>query len=221
MGERHCLMLHGFTGGPYELTPLADHLTRKGTVCHVPVLPGHDPDLRTLGEVRWIDWVHEASVEAARLTRYYGTFDLIGFSMGGLISAYIANRFPIRKLVLLNAAVYYFSPLRFIKNLAFRAQSNEWFNWNEKKRKTPWRATRQFIELNKQMRPELPQITVPTFIAQGEQDPIIHPKSAHYLYRKLRGEKEIHYYPGTRHMICLEPEAPLLFKSVEQFLDKK
>lgn len=213
-------MLHGFTGGPYELTPLAEHLTRQGIICHVPVLPGHDPDLRTLGDVQWNDWVEAAATEAALLTKRYGTIDVVGFSMGGLLSAYIANRFPIRKLVLLSAAVYYFSPFRFMKNMANQALNNEWFNWNEKKKKTPIRAAIQFIELNKQMRPELPQITVPTFIAQGEQDPIIHPRSARYLYRKLQGEKEIHYYSDTRHMICLEPEAPKLFRSVERFLNK-
>ncbi|MDF2964170.1 MAG: esterase/lipase [Paenibacillus sp.] len=202
------------------MTPLAEHLSRAGTICHVPVLPGHDPELRTLGQVQWDDWLKAAALEASKLTERYGTIDLVGFSMGGLLSAYIANRFPVRKLVLLNAAVFYFSPLRFMKDLARRARSNDWTHWNGKMKKTPWKATIQFMELNKQMRPELPKITVPTFIAQGEQDHIIHPRSARYLYRKLQGEKEIHFFPDSRHMICLEEEAPVLFHSVERFLYK-
>ncbi|WP_240419632.1 alpha/beta hydrolase [Paenibacillus periandrae] len=219
MEKRHCLMLHGFTGGPYELTPLAAYLTEQGTVCHVPTLPGHDPELSTLGETNWHDWLEAAAMEASSLTAQYGEIDLVGFSMGGLISAYIANRYPIRRLVLLNAAVFYFSPYRFMRELVRRIQMDDWSNWG-KVRRTPLKATRQFIMLNKQMRPELPMIKVPTLIAQGEQDGIIHPKSAHYLFNQLQGEKEIEFFPEARHMICLEPGAQAVFHSVERFLTK-
>jgi carboxylesterase len=217
--SRHCLMLHGFTGGPYELTPLAEHLTQVGEICHVPTLPGHEPDLRTLGQTHWNEWIEAASSEASRLTTMYGEIDLVGFSMGGLLSAYIANRFPIRRLVLLNAAVFYFSPLRFVKDVARRIHTDDWSNWSKVK-KTPLKATRQFVILNKQMLPELPQIKVPTLIAQGELDGIIHPKSAHYLFRQLQGEKELEFFSGSRHMICLEPGAQDVFRSVERFLTK-
>jgi carboxylesterase len=219
MEKRHCLMLHGFTGGPYELTPLAEHLTGLGAICHVPTLPGHDPELRNLGQVEWNDWLEAASLEAMKLTNLYGEIDLVGFSMGGLLSAYIANRFPVRRMVLLNAAVFYFSPLRFVKDVVRRIVTDDWTGWSKFK-KTPLKATRQFVKLNKQIRPELPNITVPTFIAQGGQDGIIHPRSALYLYRQLQGEKEIEFFSGSRHMICLEPGADAVFESVERFLYK-
>jgi carboxylesterase len=217
--NRHCLMLHGFTGGPYELTPLAEHLTQWGVTCHVPTLPGHDPELSTLGQTHWDDWLQSAANEASRLTTQYGEIDLIGFSMGGLLSAYIANRYPIRRLVLLNAAVFYFSPLRFAKDIVRRIRTDDWSNWSKVK-KTPLKATRQFVKLNKRMKPEYPHIKVPTLIAQGELDGIIHPKSAQYLYNRLQGEKEIEYFPDSRHMICLEPGAEAVFRSVERFLAK-
>jgi carboxylesterase len=139
--------------------------------------------------------------------------------MGGLISAFIANRFPVRRMVLLNAAVFYFSPLRFVKDVLRRIATDDWANWSKVKR-TPLKATRQFVKLNKQILPELPRITVPTFIAQGEEDNIIHPKSAQYLYQQLQGEKEIEIFSGLRHMICLEPGAHVVFQSVERFLSK-
>ncbi|NHN30763.1 alpha/beta hydrolase [Paenibacillus agricola] len=219
MESRHCLMLHGFTGGPYELTPLAEHLTSLGEICHVPTLPGHESDLRSLGQTQWKEWIVAASDEASRLTTLYGEIDLVGFSMGGLLSAYIANRFPIRRLVLLNAAVYYFSPLRFVKDVVRRIRTDDWAHWSKVKR-TPLKATQQFIALNKQMRPELPQIKVPTLIAQGGMDGIIHPKSAQYLYRQLQGEKQLEIFADARHLICLEPGAQDVFRSVERFLTK-
>lgn len=219
MESRHCLMLHGFTGGPYELAPLAEHLMQIGETCHVPTLPGHEPELKTLGQTQWNEWIEAASGEASRLTTMYGEIDLIGFSMGGLLSAYIANRFPIRRLVLLNAAVFYFSPLRFVKDVVRRIRTDDWAHWSKVK-KTPLRATRQFLELNKQMLPEISQIKVPTLIAHGELDGIIHPKSAQYLYRQLQGEKELEIFSGLHHMICLEPGAQDVFRSVERFLIK-
>ncbi|WP_243633183.1 alpha/beta hydrolase [Paenibacillus xerothermodurans] len=220
MDNKQCLLLHGFTGGPYEVTPLADHLAELGMTCHVPVLPGHDPELRTLGQVSWRDWLEGASQEADRLTKRHGRIDLVGFSMGGLLAAYLANRFPVRRLVLLNAAVFYFSPQRFIKDIRRRIKLRDWAFWDWKIKKTPLPATLQFVTLNRRMRPELSKIEVPTLIAQGARDPIIHPKSAIYLYQHVKGEKELHVFPNTRHMICLEPEAPIVFAAVAQFLDK-
>ncbi len=86
---RCCLLLHGFTGGPYEVMPLAEHLREQGFHCHVPTLPGHDQGLKGLGDVTWRDWLRAAAREADRLARQFGEIEVVGFSMGGLLSAYL------------------------------------------------------------------------------------------------------------------------------------
>ncbi|MBP1155443.1 MULTISPECIES: alpha/beta fold hydrolase [unclassified Paenibacillus] len=214
---RCCLLLHGFTGGPYEIMPLAKHLRKQGIHCHVPTLPGHDKDLKGLGVVTWRDWLDAAASEADKLTRQFGEIDVVGFSMGGLISAYLANRFPVHRLVLLNAAVIYLS--RFINDLAERLRCRDWDHLL-RVTNTPLPAAFQFMKLARYTRlRELPRISVPTLIAQGKKDQIVHPRSAEYIYHRLRGERELIYFPNSRHMICMEQEAPELFAAVEHFLN--
>jgi carboxylesterase len=218
VADRHCLLLHGFTGGPYEVLPLAEHLQRLGFICHVPTLPGHEDDLSGLRRTKWMDWLESAAAEAEQLTHQHGPIDVIGFSMGGLISMYLANRFPIRRLVLLSAAAIYVSPARYARDLAYRIRIRD-FDHMKKMKQTPFRAALQFMKLARFVKKqELPRITVRTLIVQGQQDQIVHPHSAKYIFRRLQGEREIEWLAKSTHMICLSEEAPLLFNLVERFL---
>ncbi|WP_426453724.1 alpha/beta hydrolase [Paenibacillus sp. S-38] len=216
--HRRCLLIHGFTGGPYEVQPLAEDLTACGYECHVLRLPGHDDELAGLRTAVWQDWLKGAEAEIARLTGDGEPVDLIGFSMGGLISAYLANRYPVRRLVLLSAAAIYVSPVRFLKDLALRARQKDW-DYLKRGKKTPLRAAVEFMKLARYAkREELPKVTVPTLIAQGRRDQIVHPRSADYIYRRLQGERELHFFDRSRHLICLEEDAPDLFAEVRRFL---
>lgn len=213
------LLLHGFTGGPFELEPLAAELEKAGTRCVLPLLPWNGAELLKAGRVHWTDWVQAAEEEARRLASRPEPFDVIGFSMGGLLAAYIATRYPVRRLVLLNAAVIYVSP-HFPRGLAARIRAGD-RSQLLKMRGTPIRATWQFTRLVKHLKPELPKVQVPTFIAQSELDQVIHPLSARYLYGKLSGPREMHFFPKSDHMICQGPEASELFRAVLRFLAKE
>jgi esterase/lipase len=217
MEKPPCLLLHGFTGGPYELQPLAEHLCQSGTYCVLPSLPWNGQVLPETGRVHWSDWVEAAEEEARKLTAGPRPFDVIGFSMGGLLAAYIATRYPVRRLVLLNAAVIYVSPGHFARELTEQLRQGDRSHL-EKIRGTPIQATWQFTRLVKYLKPELPKVKVPAFIAQSEKDHVIHPSSARYLFGKLSGPKELHYYPNSNHLICLGPDASELFRHIERFL---
>jgi esterase/lipase len=220
MGKTACLLLHGFTGGPYELEPLADHLQRSGRTCSVPVLPWNGNLLPKTGRVHWTDWVEAADEQARQMSPAGETFDLIGFSMGGMLAAYLASRYPVRKLVLLNAAVIYVSPGHFAREFTERWKRGDRSSI-EKMRGTPIQAAWQFTRLVRHLKPELPKVKVPTFIAQSERDEVIHPQSARYIYGKLTGPRELHFFAKSNHLICLGPEAKDLFVRVERFLDKE
>lgn len=213
---RGCLLLHGFTGGPYEVMPLAEHLRSCGWDCFVPTLPGHEGNLRELNRVQREEWVEAACASAEEMARKYGTFDLVGFSMGGLIAAYLANRYPVRRLALLSAAVYYVSPGRFVRNATQLIRTGEIRNI-QVKYGTPLRAVLQFTRLAGELKHEFERIQIPTFIAHGDRDEVVHPRSALYIAHRIKGEKEVAVFPESRHLICLDREAEQLFRQVERF----
>lgn len=215
--QRAVLFIHGFTGGPFEIGPLAERLTAAGWLSRVPELPGHGNDSSNLGNVSWREWLRAAEKETLSLAGRYGQLDVVGFSMGGFIAAYLASRYPVRKLVLLSPAVVYFSPGRYAREFVrqFAFQDNRYLLTIKR---TPLSAVWQFIRLAKHLRKEFPRIRVPTLIVQGERDEIVHPLGAKWLYRRLVCEKQIRFFPNSRHRILLGAEARQVCDFVERFL---
>lgn len=214
-----CLLIHGFTGGPYEIQPLAEYLKKQGWYTVTPTLPGHRDDLKGLGTVTQEDWVAAMESAAKQTTEAaQGEFDLVGFSMGGLLAAYLANRFPVRRLILLNSAVYYVSPVRFFKYSWERINERRFDDFSRLK-KVPLSSTMEFIKTVRKLKSEYKKLEVPTLIIQGRQDPIIHPYSGGYIASQIKTKKELVFFPKSKHLICWEEDSHLLFGKVHQFLD--
>jgi len=213
---RPCLCFHGFTGGPYELMPLAGHLEAAGWSCVLPTLPGHESP-RRIRFVRWERWVEAADDAARRIADAYGAFDLVGFSMGGLLAAHVANRYPVRRLVLLNAAAIYLSPGRFALDVAEALHNRDWGRFALRKR-VPLKATLQFMKLARYANSLWGGIRVPTLIAQSGRDPVVHPYSARLLAARIPAPKQVIELPRSKHLICLDREADVLFEAVKRFL---
>ncbi|MDF2923361.1 MAG: esterase/lipase [Paenibacillaceae bacterium] len=221
---RACLLLHGFTGGPYEVMPLAQALTAAGWDCRVPVLPGHDPCLNGLGNVRCEDWIQMVCREAEELERKYGGFDLVGFSMGGMLAVFLAARYPVRRLALLGAAAIYVSPGRLIRYwLEYRGSgrhNRQQQLLHNKAKQTPLSATLEFMKVVHLARPDLKRIRIPVLIVQGLRDQIVHPVSARYLSKRMPGETQVVYFPKSKHLLCLDSESEQVIGTVARFLLK-
>jgi carboxylesterase len=226
-----CLCLHGFTGGPYEVAPLVDYLQeRTDWIFRVPTLPGHG-ETATLKGIQYQEWIHHAEKEWQQLQETCDEVYVIGFSMGGLIASFLAANYPVDKLVLLSAAAYYMNPRQLAADmkevmrdfLNGSLQENELFlRYKRKITETPLAATWQFSRLVSYIRPMLPLIEVPTFIAQGECDGIVPPKSAEYLYQTIGAkQKRLSLIKDSQHHICYCEENTALFSEVFNFLQEQ
>jgi len=220
-----CLLLHGFTGSPYEVEPLAESLSKHDWKVVVPTLPGHGESKEDLRHITWKDWIQKAEEELKLLLSSCSVVYVVGFSMGGMIAAYLSTKYPVAKLVLLNACVYYVNPGQMFQNMAETIKSNFTANtgllkrYMQKTLSTPVRAVVHFRRLIKVLKPELSNVTVPTLILQGECDDLVEPRSAHYIYEQIQSQvKEIHFLPQSKHLICHDCEKELVFDFVDRFL---
>jgi carboxylesterase len=95
------MLVHGFTGSPLDMRPLAEELFALGADCHAIGLPGHGTDianLQTMTEATWRDAVQQAwSAHAARYSRSL----LVGYSMGGAAALQMAAQSTPNLLLLL------------------------------------------------------------------------------------------------------------------------
>ncbi|MBU8906692.1 alpha/beta hydrolase [Desertibacillus haloalkaliphilus] len=225
-----CLCLHGFTGEPWEVEPVADYFQKQkqNWLVYTPTLPGHGPD-GNLKDVTYKQWVYAAEVAAEELLKRCSTVYVIGFSMGGMLASYIAAKYPIDKLVLLSAAAYYMNPQQLLQDLKqavrLRLQGKLqddvlYQRYSKKVADTPMTAVFQFMQAVKRIRPYLKKVTVPTLIIQGEQDGIIPKKSADYLYTTISSKKKrLVFLRKSKHMVCHDFEKDQLIEEIEQFLE--
>ncbi|MGD6796383.1 alpha/beta hydrolase [Metabacillus indicus] len=223
-----CLCIHGFTGAPYEVEPLVSYLQeRTDWVLKTPTLPGHG-ETPSLKGIEFSEWIAHAENELRDLLEECSEVYIIGFSMGGLIAAYLASRYPVEKLVLLSAAAHYLNPRQMLLDVkgliadAIRGEGakNELFiRYRKKVMETPIAAALQFRKLVRYIRPLLEKITIPVLIVQGECDGMVPVKSAVYIYEKVRSrQKELCFMPCSKHLICHGEEFPELAEVIENFL---
>ncbi|MGH2626582.1 MAG: alpha/beta hydrolase, partial [Anaerolineales bacterium] len=89
-GDLGCLLLHGFTGSPLEMVPMAEALAQDGFTVHVARLAGHGTTPEDLAETSWADWVRSARQAYLTLRAQCRAVAVGGLSMGGAIALLLA-----------------------------------------------------------------------------------------------------------------------------------
>lgn len=225
------MLIHGFTGSPHEVMPLANHLRHKTDWhIHTPTLPGH-AESEDLKDVDWLEWIAYAESQYQRMLEQHDDVYLIGFSMGGLIASYLANRYPVNRLVLLSPALYTPNTGQIIEDITdiFKEgwQKESWqdeetlghfYRYKEKIKRTPLRAVIQFRKLVKNLSPEVEKLEKPVLIVHGEKDDIVSPKSSEYIYTKAKSDdKHLLWLKESKHVVCTDCEKELIFQQVDHF----
>ena len=105
-GPTGVLVLHGYTGNPSSMRGVAEAMAAAGHTVELPVLPGHGTSVEDMIPTRFSDYSShvEAVYEdlAGRTERVF----VIGLSMGGTLTAWLASRHPeLAGIVCINAAV--------------------------------------------------------------------------------------------------------------------
>lgn len=209
------LMLHGFMGSPTSSMPLAEYLAERGISVRCPLLPGHGELPNKLRHVPHRVWFEEAEEALGVLRRQCDEIFLMGHSMGTVLSAYLIQKYPdIRGIIML--APLYDVPSRAIKLTRFLRYFVPWFYPMRFKRMEKlvherildFDPTFDFDDPAAQARlPEMtrvptagidemrkvadmgrglwPRIDVPALIFQGGRDIAVSPGNAQHVYDLL------------------------------------
>lgn len=91
------VLVHGFTGSPWDMRLLADALGGAGVPAHVPLLAGHDRGVLGVAVATLDDWRRDVDEAVGRMERQIeGPVAVVGQSMGGLLALDLALREPTR-----------------------------------------------------------------------------------------------------------------------------
>lgn len=225
------------------MAPLAAYLRSLGYEVHTPTLAGHGGGRRDMRRAAWQDWVNGAETFLVRLLSEGKQVHIMGFSMGGLIAAHLAAKYPVLSLTMLSSPIYYVNKRQILRTAAEAlkrrskrgergkggngTRSADGTDYSRKDilryaariRITPLKAVLNFRELVRRLKTDLPSVTVPALIIQGERDDLVQARSARYIYDTIGSRrKRIHFFRESRHMICLGSDREEVSRLVADFI---
>ncbi len=105
-GPHGALVLHGFTGNPASMRGVAEALAGAGFTVELPRLPGHGTVVDDMIPTGWADWAGCAEDAYRALAARCDTVVVVGLSMGGALTVWLAAEHPeIAGIVCINAVV--------------------------------------------------------------------------------------------------------------------
>lgn len=86
------VLVHGFTGTPFEVRYLGEQLAREGFAVRAPLLPGHGATIEELDRTTWRDWADAVERAVDALRGRCAQVAVIGQSLGGLLALHLGSR---------------------------------------------------------------------------------------------------------------------------------
>jgi carboxylesterase len=93
-GNVGVVLIHGFTGTPFEVRYLGDYLARAGFAVRGLLLPGHGTSIDDLDRTTWRDWTEHVERAVDSMRTRYRTVAIVGQSLGGLLALHTAAHRP-------------------------------------------------------------------------------------------------------------------------------
>lgn len=233
-GRTGCLLIHGYTGTPFEMRQLGEHLAGQGFSVLGPRLFAHATTQHDLQRARWRDWV--ASVEDGYdLLR--GTCDRVipvGLSMGGLLAILAAARLEVPGAVVLSAPFHppdaRMRPLHAVApllSLVWRFNAKGPGDWHDAQAgashlEYPQHSVRgaaELYELLLEARRALPHVRCPVLIVQSIHDRSVPWRDAEHIYAALGSDdKQMLCLSDSGHVVTRDAERERVFAATAGFV---
>ena len=228
-GSHGVLVLHGFTGNPQSMRPLAEALATAGFTVELPLLPGHGTAVEDMVPTRWEDWSGSAESQFQALAARCDRVVVVGLSMGGALTCWLAERHPhVAGIALVNPMVH-------APDAEFRAgiqslldAGTEVFDaiGSDIKKEgpveaaypgTPLAAVLSLFEGVDEVEGRLGDISCPTLLLSSREDHVVDPVSGDVLVSSVAGPVERVFLEDSYHVATLDNDAPLIEARVVAF----
>lgn len=222
--KQGCLLIHGFAGNTDEIAPMARMLEDNGYMTECPPLDGHSGKRKDLSNSDHRDWLASAEASLKKLQKECGKVVVIGFSMGGLIAANLAQTYDINSLMLLSTPYYYLDFKQFIRNTIADIREKKHMDLKRFLREAwsvSFKSMIHFMKFTSKTRLLFAKIKCPVFIGQGLQDDTVQSRSAWYIFSKvIHNNKFLKLYKNSRHQIFHGADQDEVMRDVLKFVNE-
>lgn len=239
--EISVLLIHGYKSAPKEVEELAKNLhSNFNFKIYAIRLKGHATSPINIRDIKWCDWYQNANIGYTMLSAISQKIIIIGFSTGGLLSLLLSSNkninSKINAIISINSALklrdirshlvkginlwndvlksFQISKARleYIENIPENPDINYSINYLH--------GVEQLEILMKKVDDSLIKINNNTLILQGDNDPVVNPKSAEIIYNKISGNKILKYIKANNHVIIRGNNQKESFKVINEYISK-
>ena len=238
-GQTACLLLHGFTGSPWEVRPLGEYLAAKGYFVRAPRLPGHGTTPEAMEMVTYHDWLKTAEDELFALEKYGPVF-IAGLSMGSLLALRLAALHPerVKGLALMAPAMQFRKAhvrwlkamavvplLEFFKPRIFKAGSDI---ENARVRQEapvmkqfPTSRLQDLFRVQELARQSLAQVKAPTLVLMAQRDHVVSVEGGREIERGLTNAAAVRFLALDKgfHILPRDHAKDIVLSEVAGFFD--
>ena len=222
--ERVLLLLHGFTSTPAVFRYLIPQLKNyDALIC--PVLPGHAESIQAFTHIKANDWVLYTMQVCKDLFKEYTKVDVLGLSLGGLLTCKLSQHFSFNHMFLLAPALKLpmnitrnLKLLRILKYLGFcelrGMAGNILGNYHELSyRKLPITTLMEVLTLIQEHQWVAPTCPIDLFL--GAQDSVVSSKDVEELFSQ-QPNTNIHWLNNSAHVLPLDNDLEQIIQCINE-----
>jgi carboxylesterase len=226
------LVLHGFTGSPQSMRPLAKALAAEGFTVELPLLPGHGTSVHDMLATRWSDWSSAADAAYSDLAGRCARIVVAGLSMGGTLAIWLAERYrDVAGIILVNPLVDPPAPsfremLRGMldsgaeslpaigSDIAMQGAVESAYE------ATPIEPMLSMFEAVDGIAAELGEVSCPVLLLSSRSDHVVPSESGDLLVERASGPLERVWLERSYHVATLDYDAPEVETRAVEFVRK-
>jgi carboxylesterase len=231
------VLVHGFTGSPASLRPLAELFAGRGFSVELLRLPGHGTHVRDMMTTRYADWRAEAARVIAGIKTRVERVLLVGLSMGGTLALDIASSSDVAAgVATINAPIldrdgFLVKLAPMLENIMPLAPASAAglkrhdiakpggielaYDW------VPTKSGNSLVREFPRLREQLKALTCPALIAYSRQDHSVPPANSQAILRLLAGKDVAELVlERSYHVATLDYDLELLEERLSAFADR-
>lgn len=230
------LLLHGFTGTPDVMRPLANALHEKGFTIFAPLMAGHGTTWENLEKSTWEDWYAGAERAFAQLRREHAHVGVTGLSLGGILALKLAEEHAdgLKALACLATPIKLKTWVHWAVPLIRRSPFKRFYRYQKKMdidvkdpeaKKNIWdvdemplAGIENLIHLQKVVAGRLTKITTPTLLIHGRRDSTAPYENMGLIARGLSSAvTETVTLENSYHLVTVDYDKELVCAKVGEF----
>jgi carboxylesterase len=224
------LVIHGFTGSPGTMAHLSGGIAGAGYDTVVPTLPGHGTTVEDMTTTDWADWSGAAEAAYLELAARSARVAVVGLSMGGTITCWLAARHPeIAGIVCVNPFVLPRDPdeIAFIDALIeagepitdpVGADIADPDVVEPAYDQTPLVPLRSLVGAVTDLQPDLERIACPLLLLTSAEDHTVDPLNSDHLANQVVGPVERVRLERSFHVAVLDYDKDIVVERTLGFL---